>query len=238
MKLSAAQSLVAWLWDQHPGLIYQLAAKVPSAGLGALGQCFSCDLDLLTGGSCGVLSSSGSYYGVTDPTCALDPVSLDASNLDMPSLGCSGLDTLGVDSGTCIPTLTEADLTPVGTCAVTGGCNASISCGTSVSSTDAATSSSLSNVASYVASGVAGLAALAKVAASYFNAQAASSAAAAAAAKTQAAIVAAQTSRAVTGQNELPHPVVARGISGAIRHVDFNRRGGGVSRLCRCAEIG
>jgi hypothetical protein len=92
---------------------------------------------------------------------------------------------------------------------VTGGCNIAIGCGTSVGSTNTATSSSLSGVASYVASGVTALAALAKVATAYFTAQAAGSNAAAQQAKTQAAIVNAQTARAVTGQTALPIQYVA-----------------------------
>jgi hypothetical protein len=201
MNLAAAQSLVAWLWDQHPEIVYQLArqAAAPSK-LGALGQCFSCDLDLFAG-SC-------DYSSLSCSTLATDPTSLCTVSL---SATCTPLDNLGIDSGTCLPTLSESDLTPVGTCAVTGGCNIPITCGTSASATNSATSSSLSGVASYVASGVAALGALAKVAAAYFNSQAAGSNAAAQEAKTQAAIVAAQTARAVTGQNALPIQYVANG---------------------------
>ncbi len=202
MKLAAAQSLVAWLWDQHPEIVYQLArqASAKPPGLGALGQCFSCDLDLFSA-SCDLSSLSCSSL-VTDPT-TLCAVSLSAT--------CTPLDNLGIDSGTCLPTLSESDLTKVGTCAVTGGCNIPITCGTSATATNAATSSSLSGVASYVASGVTALAALAKVATAYFNSVAAGSNAAAQQAKTQAAILAAQTSRAVTGQTALPIQYVANG---------------------------
>jgi hypothetical protein len=219
MKLAAAQSLVAWLWDQHPALVNQLARQIPAPrlALGALGQCFSCDLDILTSSSCDGSSyfSSGVCLGTSDPTLSIDPSSLDASSLNLTCLAAScSLDTIGLDSSTCIPTLTCADLTPVSTSAVTGGCNVSIGCCTSINSSAAATSSGLSNVASYVASGVAGLSALAKVAAAYFNAQAAGSAAAASQARTQAAIVAAQTARASTGHAALPITYVANGATG------------------------
>jgi hypothetical protein len=194
VKLAAAQSLIAWLWGQHPQIVYALARQVP----GSLGQCLSCDLDLFAG-SC-------DYTSLADPQLSTDPVSLCSVSL---SATCSPLDNLGLDTSTCIPTLSESDLTSVATCAVTGGCNIAIGCGTSAAGTNAATSNSLSGVASYVASGVAGLAALAKVATAYFNAQAASSAAAAAQAKTQAAIVNAQTARASTGQSALPVQYIA-----------------------------
>lgn len=201
MKLAAAQSLVAWLWAQHPELVYQLARQIPAGGgLGTFGQCFSCDLDLFSG-SC-------DYSSLSCSTLATDPISLCSVSL---SATCTPLDSLGIDSGMCLPTLSESDLTQVGTCAVTGGCNVSISCGTSAAATNTATSSSLSGVAGYVASGVTAIAALAKVAAAYFTAQAAGSNAAAQQAKTQAAILAAQTSRAVTGQNALPIQYVANG---------------------------
>jgi hypothetical protein len=202
MKLAAAQSLVAWLWDQHPEVVYQLARQAAAAPgkLGTLGQCFSCDADLFAG-SC-------DYSSLACSSIATDPVSLCSVSL---SATCTPLDNLGIDSGTCLPILSESDLTPVSTCAVTGGCNIPIGCGTSAAATNTATSSSLSGVASYVASGVTALAALAKVAAAYFTAQAAGSSAAAQAAKTQAAILAAQTSRAVTGQNALPIQYVANG---------------------------
>lgn len=203
MKLAAAQSLVAWLWDQHPEIIYQLARRAPAPVLGALGQCFSCDADLFAG-SC-------DYSSLSCSTLATDPTTLCAVSL---SATCTPLDNLGIDAGACLPTLSESDLTPVGTCAVTGGCNVSISCGTSAGSTNAATSASLSGVASYVASGVTALAALAKVAAAYFTGQAAASNAAAQAAKTQAAILAAQTSRALTGQGALPIQYIANGAGG------------------------
>jgi hypothetical protein len=198
VKIAAAQSLVAWLWDQHPEIIYALAANLRPVGLGTLGQCFSCDLDLFSG-SC-------SFSSLSCATLATDPSTLCSVSL---SATCTPLDNLGIDSATCIPTLSESDLTPVGTCAVTGGCNIAISCGTSASATNSATSASLSGVASYLASGVSGLAALAKVATAYFNSQGAASAAAAQQAKAQAAIVAAQTARAVTGQSALPIQYVA-----------------------------
>jgi hypothetical protein len=214
MKLAAAQSLVAWLWDQHPQLVNALVAQMPSqVRLGALGQCFGCDLDIFTSASCDGSSyfSSGVCLGTSDPELSIDPSSLDSAGLDLTSLGCEGLDTIGLDSATCIPTLTCADLTPVSTSALTGGCNINIGCCATLASSSAATSSGLNSLASYVASGVAGLAALAKAAAAYFNAQAAGSAAAAAQAKAQAAIVAAQTARASTGQTALPIQYIANG---------------------------
>lgn len=214
MKLTSAQSLVAWLWDQHPQIIAALAQRsaprVPA--LGALGQCFSCDQDIFTSSSCDGSSyfANGICLGTSDPTLAIDPSSLDAPDLDLSSLSCAGLDTIGLDQSFCIPTLTCADLTPVSTSAVTGGCSAvNIGCCTTIASSNAATSSALSNVSSYLASGVAGLAALAKVASAYFNAQAASSSAAAQQARTQAAIVAAQTARAAAGQSALPIQYIA-----------------------------
>jgi hypothetical protein len=212
MKLGAAQSLVAWLWDQHPSIVNAVLASMPGQlRLGALGQCFSCDLDIFTSSSCDGSSyfNTGVCLGTSNPELSIDPASLDPASLDLTSLGCSGLDTIGLDTGTCIPTLTCADLTPVSTSAVTGSCNINIGCCTSVASSNAATSSGLSSVASYVASGVAGLAALAKAAQAYFTAQAAGSAAAAAQARAQAAIVAAQTARASTGQSALPIQYIA-----------------------------
>jgi hypothetical protein len=214
MKLAAAQSLVAWLWDQHPQLVAAFVQQItPPAKLGALGQCFSCDLDIFTSSSCDGSSyfANGVCLGTSDPTLAIDPSSLDTPDLDLSSLGCAGLDSIGLDQGICIPTLTCADLTPVSISAVTGGCGSSVNigCCATVGSSNAASSSALSSMASYVASGVAGLAALAKVAASYFNAQASSSAAAAAQAQAQAAIVAAQTARASTGQSALPIQYIA-----------------------------
>jgi hypothetical protein len=203
VKLAAAQSLVAWLWDQHPEIIYGLAAVAAKPqGLGALGQCFSSDLDLCFAGSTCFSSLSCSQL-ITDPSTTLCSVSLSAT--------CTPLDSLGIDGGVCLPTLGESDLTQVGTCAVTGGCNIPITCGTSVGATDTATSTSLSGLSSYIASGVTALAALAKVATAYFTSQAAASNAAAQTAKTQAAIVAAQTARASTGQTALPIQYVANG---------------------------
>lgn len=211
MKLAAARSLTAWLWAQHPSLVYALAARVPPAkGLGALGQCFSCDLDLFTGSCSGSLFSSGTCFGLSDPTSSLDPASLDPANLDLSSLGCSGLDSIGLDTGVCISTLSEADLTPVGTCALTAGCGINIGCGTSVGATNAGTGSALSGVAGFLTSG-AGLTALANVASSYFKAQAAGSALAAAQAKAQAAVLNSQTARALAGQTALPVTYVANG---------------------------
>ncbi len=199
MNLLAAQSLVAWLWDQHPQLVATFAQQIrqPQA-LGRLGQCFSCDLDLFAG-SC-------DYSSIANVCIATDPISLCSVSL---SAVCGPLDKLGLDTSTCLPTLSASDLTPVGTCAVTGGCSIQINCGTGVGATNAATSASLSGVASYVASGVAALSALAKVATSYFNAQAAGSTAAALQAATQAAIVNAQAARAATGQTALPIQYVA-----------------------------
>jgi hypothetical protein len=204
MNLSSAQSLVAWLWAQHPAIVYALAAKVPRP----LGQCFSCDLDLFAG-SCEI-ASSGTCFGISDPGVSLDPVSLDPASLD---LGC---ESLGLEGGaTCgIPTLSESDLTPVGTCAVTGGgCGLTCVSGTSVTATDAATSNALSGVAGFLTSS-AGLTALANATAAYFKAQAASSQASAAAAAMQAAVVNAQTARAINGQTALPVQYVANGATG------------------------
>jgi hypothetical protein len=186
VKLAAAQSLIAWLWGQHPQIVYVLARQIPKG----LGQCFSCDLDLLTPS----VSCDTSF--LTSLSCA--SISVDPSSLDL---------------GTCagdLRTLTESDLTTVPTCAVTiaGGCAPSLTC-TSIGSADAATSNTLSSTASWLAVGSAGLTALAKVAASYFQAQAAQSAAAAQQAKTAAAVLAAQTARAVTGQSALPVSYIA-----------------------------
>lgn len=206
MKLSAAQSLTAWLWDQHPEIVYALARQVPRP----LGQCFSCDVDLFT--DVGGCDGSALFTSVSCSSLAIDPISLDASSLDNPFTSC-GLDTIGTDIGGCIPTLTESDLTTVPTCAVTlsGGCNTNVTCGASVTSTDAATANSLSGVAGFVTS-AAGLTALAKVAAAYFQAQAASSQMSAAQAAAQAAIVNAQTARAAAGQSALPVTYVANGV--------------------------
>jgi hypothetical protein len=195
MKLAAAQSLVAWLWAQHPGIVTALARTASKPGL----SCLTCDFDILSSAAC-----DGSSF-LTSGTCVIGCAGLDASGI---ALGCAPLDSLGAG---CLPTITCADLTPVSTSAVTGGCDINIASCASVGSSTAAGSSSLSGVASYVASGVSGLAALAKVAAAYFNAQAASSAAAAAQAKAQAAIVAAQTARASAGQSALPITYVANG---------------------------
>lgn len=207
MKLTAAQSLVAWLWQQHPEIIYALAKKIP----GQLGQCFSCDLDLFTGSSS---CDSSAFSSISCLGIATDPSSLDPENLD-PS------DGSGLDSGlslSCIPTLSESDLTPVDTSDVTGAsCNTNFvgcSTGTSVGSTDAATSNALSNVAGFVTSG-AGLSALAQVASAYFKAQAAASTAAASIAAAQARVVSSQTARAVTGQTAIPVVYVANGATGA-----------------------
>jgi hypothetical protein len=189
MKLAAAQSLVAWLWGQHPEIVYALDRQMPRT----LGQCFSCDLDLLT-----------------------PSVSCDTSFLTSLSCASISVDPTSLDIGDCslnIQTLSESDLTTVPTCAlnISGGCDTSLVCSTSVGSTNATTSNSLSNTASWLAAGSAGLTALAKVAASYFQAQAAQSAAAAAQAKVAAAVLAAQTSRAVTGQTALPVAYIANG---------------------------
>lgn len=210
MKLRAAQSLVAWLWDQHPQLVAALALQVPAnRSLGALGQCFSCDLDIFSSAACdGSFMTNGICLGLSDPAMSIDPSSLNAACFDIGTVGCSiDLSSLDICTPLCIPTLTCADLTPVSTCAVTSAaCSANFGCSPGVSS--------LSSVASYVASGVAGLSALAKVAASYFNAQAASSAAAAQQARTEAAIVQAQTARASTGQSALPIQYVANANGG------------------------
>jgi hypothetical protein len=203
MNLTAAQSLVAWLWNAQPEIVYALSRRVP----GALGQCFSCDLDLFTGSSScdSSLFSSLSCAGIST-----DPSSLDPANL-------SSVNSCGLDSGlSCIQTVSESDLTPVDTSAVTGSCNTSfVGCSgnTSAASTDAATSNGLSGVANFLTSS-AGLTALAKVAAAYFASQAASSAAAAAAAKAQAAVVSAQTARAAAGKTALPVTYVANGATG------------------------
>jgi hypothetical protein len=209
MKLAAAQSLTAWLWQQQPEIVYQLARQVP----GALGQCFSCDIDLLMPTSTCDASSLSSISCLN--------ISLDASSLDPDNLDIS--DGSGLDGGlACIPTITEADLTPVDTSAVTGVCNVNVcDATTSVANTDAATSSSLSGVANFLTSS-AGLSALAKVASSYFTAQAAASNASAAASKAaaaQATVVAAQTARAVAGQTALPIVTVANGATGSTSQV-------------------
>jgi len=192
MNLNSAISLTAWLWDQHPAIIYALERQVP----GALG-CISCDLDFLT-----CIGPGG---------CAVD--SIDPSALGQCSslapLSCSGPDCT---SG--IPTLSESDLAPVPTCAVTisGGCNTNLVC-SSAAATCAPSSTGLSGVANFLTSAT-GLAALAKVAAAYFQAQAAASSASAAQAKTAAAILAAQTARASAGQTALPVTYVANGATG------------------------
>jgi|ERR1700761_2667054 len=198
MNLNAATSLVAWLWDQEPNLIYALARQVP----GPLGDdCFSC---LFTGSAC----DPGNFTSWSCAGASIDPIAADAVNYCMPALSCVGLDSLdsvdfqslGLCSGVCIPTLSESDLTPVGTCAVTGGCNIGTS---SVSSTCASTSSALSGVAKFLTSQQ-GLTSLANVAAAYFKASAAACNAAAAKAAQQQAIVNAQLARALSGQSSLP----------------------------------
>jgi hypothetical protein len=219
MNLTSARSLTAWLWDQHPEIIYALVAHMPRT----LGQCFSCNLDLLSSSSAATdISASGTCFGISDPGVSLDPVSLDPSVFNMPNLSCSGLDSIGTDPTSGIPTLTQSDLTPVGTCAVTAGCNIQISCGggggappTSVTSTDAATGNALSGVAGFLTSS-AGLTALARATAAYFNASAASSQQAAYQAALQSSIVNAQVARATVGKSALPVQYVANGATGAV----------------------
>lgn len=225
MKLAAAQSLTAWLWAEHPGIIEGISARMPRP----LGDCFSCGIDWLSGASCQAgIPVSGVCFGTTDPNIALDPVSLDPSALCVPELDIGGCAAGGV----CIPTLNESDLTPVNTNAVTGGCNIPIgtgcaaASGTSVTSTDAATSSALSGVAGFLTSS-AGLTALTRAASAYFNAQAASSQAAATSAALQAAVVNAQTARAVAGQSALPVKYVANGATGTTAAV-ISTKGGAV----------
>lgn len=208
MNLNSAISLTAWLWDQHPDLVYALARRMPSG----LGQCISSDVDLFTGSSgC----DSSIFSSLSCAAISTDPSTLDPADLSVPQLTCDGssLDSLGIDPGVCIPTLSESDLTTVPTCAVTisGGCVQNIC--TSVTSTDSATSNALSNVANFLTS-TAGLTALAKVAGNYFQAQAAKSAASAAQAKAEAAIVNAQTARAVAGKTSLPIAYIANGATG------------------------
>lgn len=223
MKLAAAQSLVAWLWDQHPDLVRALAAQVPAPSppkaLGALGCCFSCALDIFTSSSCDGSDLFGSGFCFADSGGDAAGISFDGSDpagLCLSSLDCSGLDSIGtIDPGFCIPTLTCADLTPVSTCAVTGCNSVNFNC-------SATTAGGLSGIASWVASGVAGLAALAKVATAYFNSQAQGSAAAAAQARAQAAIVAAQAARAAAGQNALPIQYVSNGNGGTTPVISTN----------------
>lgn len=204
MKLNAATSLVAWLWDQEPSLVYALAQRVPQP----LGQCFSCDLDLFTGSGC----DPGNFTSWSCAQMSIDPVTVDASTYCMPTLSCVGLDSLGLDSGICIPTLSESDLTPVGTCAVTGVCGSPA--GSGVPGTCASTSNALSGVAKFLTSQQ-GLTALANVATAYFKAAAAAcNATAAKAAAQQQAIVNAQLARALAGQTALPVQYVANGQGG------------------------
>lgn len=207
MKPGAALSLTAWLWKVHPDIIDALLVQMRPQ---QLGQCIGCDLSLFTGCS--------GFTSVADPSICLDSSVLDPANLTGPSLTCSGasLNSLGIDTGVCIPTLSESDLTPVPTCAVTGGCLPALCSGaaTSINNTDAQTSSALSGVANFLTSG-AGLLALAKVASSYFQAQAASSQASAAASATQAAILNAQAARAAVGKAALPITYVTNGSTGA-----------------------
>jgi hypothetical protein len=202
MKLAAAQSLVAWLWDQHPEIVYALEQRVP----GQIGQCFSCDLDLLTGSS----SCDNSLFS----SLSCSSIATDAGSLDPGDLGAS-IDANGLDSGLdSLPTLTADDLTPVDTSAVTGSCvSASVTCSLSSAGSAASTANGLSGVANFLTSGT-GLEALASVATAYFKAQAAASTAAAAEAAIQAKVVASQTARAVTGQTSLPIQYVANGATG------------------------
>jgi hypothetical protein len=203
MKLAAAQSLVAWLWDQQPDIVYALERQMQ----GQIGQCFSCDLDLFTGSSS---CDSGLFSSLSCSNISLDSSSLDPGNLD------TSIDSSGLDTGlACIPTLSASDLTPVDTSAVTGSCiSSSVNCSLTSTGSSAATSSGLSNVAGFLTS-TAGLSALASVATAYFKAQAAASTAAAASAAAQAKVLASQTARAVTGQSVLPVVYVANGATGS-----------------------
>ena len=205
MNLKTAQTLVAWLWDQHPQIIDALVKQVPRS----LGQCVSCDIDWLSQSTC---FGTGGASGLIDPTVSLDPVSLDSS-LTNPTFcldpSCLASSTSGF-SLQCIPTLSESDLAPIDTSAVTGP-TCTVGTGTSVTNTDANTSSALSGVASFLTS-AAGLNALTKVATSYLQAQTASSNAKAA--QSQAAILQAQLSRAVSNQSALPIAYVANGATG------------------------
>jgi hypothetical protein len=209
----SAISLTAWLWDVHPELVTALARQIPSG----LGQCFGCDMDLFSSVTC-------DFTGVADPSALTCISTVDPASLAIPQLSCDGsaLNSLSMGCGTGIKTIDESCLTPVPTCAVTvaGGCDISfVSCSDTTSSA-AGTGNALSNVAGFLSSG-AGLTALAKVAQSYFQAQAASSAATAAQAKaaqqaaaTQQAILSAQTARAVTGESALPITYEANGATG------------------------
>jgi hypothetical protein len=211
MKLAAAQSLTAWLWDQHPDLVRALAQQLPSR----LG-CLACDIgDFTNFASCDLSDQAFSCFSVD---------TLSADDLSTPTLSCSGLSLDSIDYGTgtclstpaltgvsCIPTVSESDLAPVPTCAVTisGGCVPQVCApvGTPAAGCSA-TGNPLSGVASFLTS-AAGLTALTKVASTYFQAQAAQSQASAAQARMQAAIVNAQTARAATGQVALPISYVA-----------------------------
>lgn len=212
MNLGAATSLTAWLWSQHPELVYALARQVPAG----LGQCITCDVALFVpSASCDI----GNFTSLSCSSLSLDTSTLGPENLDVPQLSCDGssLDSLGIDPGVCIPTLTESDLTPVPTCAVTisGGTPCVPNVCTSVTSTDVATGNALSGVAKFLTSAI-GLTALTNAAGAYFKAQAAGSVAQAAAANAQAAVVNAQTARAVVGKTALPITYVANGASGTI----------------------
>jgi hypothetical protein len=201
MNLKIAQTLVAWLWAQHPEIIDALARQAPRK----LGQCISCDIDWLSQGACYASSSVAtcdSSFNLLNPSLSLDPVSLDPSNLETPQFGTCAL--------VCIPTLTEADLTPIDVSSVTGP-TCIVGCGTSVTNTDAKTSSALNGVAGFLTS-AAGLTALTKAVGSFFQAQTAASNAKTAAA--QAQIIKSQIARAAAGQAALPIAYVANGGNG------------------------
>lgn len=205
MKLAPAKTLVAWLWDQNPAVVYALYQAMPRAQ--PLGDDGDISIDL--GSDTPDFGSSFDFS--SDPTVSLDAPTLDSSVFDTPGSAALGLDDSSFDLSS-IPTLGESDLAPIDTSALDSSVGSS-STGTSITATDSATSSALSGVADFLTSS-AGLTALAKVTQSIFQAQAAGSSAAAAQARMQAAIINSQTARAATGSSALPVQYVSNGIGG------------------------